>query len=390
MKEIDKLLQNRNSKINELKAVQEAAKDRAFSADEKTKIEAIKNDIADVDQKIEIQNTLDLENSNSVKKEFSKDEKNLNKELNIFKAISDYVAGKQQTGAEKEAIEEGIKELKNSGAGNYDDAIVIPTFILSQNATTTSSDLTHTKQANDLSVHNSELVINRLGVRVYEGLNGKFDVPSMSELTATYADEDSTQDDITISDSKATLNPRFLPATHSFTREYLNQTSPSVQAQQLAQFQFALDRAEELALFTELSGLTAMSGYSGSLTGMTWTDLIKMQSEVNFGNAYVTNRKLMAYLKTKSTDTGSGRFVWQNDMIDGYNAFASNQVYDNQIYFGDWKEAAIGRWGGLIILRDPFSNKRKGLIDIQIARISDVEVVNSAAFAVIKNAAHTA
>jgi HK97 family phage major capsid protein len=104
--------------------------------------------------------------------------------------------------------------------------------------------------------------------------------------------------------------------------------------------------------------------------------------------AFVTTRTLAALAMATPTVTGSGVFLIQNSQALGYPVYGTSiiQAADaKHWYFGDWSKAAIGFWGGLEIIVDPYSNAQKGQLRMTVNRIADDAVVNSSAFAIATN-----
>jgi hypothetical protein len=89
---------------------------------------------------------------------------------------------------------------------------------------------------------------------------------------------------------------------------------------------------------------------------LTWAEAIGLQSDVMsansfFGNlAYAIHPTLAGDAKSRSRDSGSGRYVMEGGEIDGYPTFISAQVKDlgaagaNNAIFGQWSDCLIGYW----------------------------------------------
>jgi hypothetical protein len=117
-----------------------------------------------------------------------------------------------------------------------------------------------------------------------------------------------------------------------FSKQYLNQTSPQLQAALLNQFIFAIDKGIETEVFNQLSGLTESSA---SLSAVTWSNLVALQSYIPYANAYVMDRSTFATAKSTDKSTSSGRFVAENGEIDGIAAYGSSSlVTTGHIYHG--------------------------------------------------------
>jgi HK97 family phage major capsid protein len=376
---INELLNKRNAKIAEIKALAEGE----LNEEARNKIEDIKAEVEAINKDITTARFLaefEEKEARKVIKE-DKEENKINERYDLFKAIREHRSGRL-TGVEKEMHEEGIEEIKRAG-GVYDgEGLIVPHLILAKRAdvlASNTSNFTHSTLSNDLKVANTKLVLPNLGVSVYEGLNGEFEVPNMAELSASFVAEDAASTVVTVTDGKATLTPRFIAANQVFSKQYLNQTSPQLQAALLNQFIFAIDKGIETEVFNQLSGLTESSA---SLSAVTWSNLVALQSYIPYANAYVMDRSTFATAKSTDKSTSSGRFVAENGEIDGIAAYGSSLVTTGHIYHGDFSNIGIGYWSsGLSILTDPFTNKSKGKIDIQVSRMADAKVLNSNAFA---------
>ena len=97
--------------------------------------------------------------------------------------------------------------------------------------------------------------------------------------------------------------------------------------------------------------------------------------------AYVTTPTIKAYLKQKAllgTDNGP---VWGLDNnVNGYPAYGVPAANATAIYFGDFSRMAVGQWDTLEIIVDPYSNAKKGLIDLTVIGLFDTGVTNKRAF----------
>ena len=92
---------------------------------------------------------------------------------------------------------------------------------------------------------------------------------------------------------------------------------------------------------------------------------------------------------------GSGRFAWENDAINGYNAFSTDSLAASNggssgtafdVLFGLWKAAYIGQWGGMELIVDPYTYALEGEYRITANGLFDTSVSNPLHFAAIRNA----
>lgn len=88
-----------------------------------------------------------------------------------------------------------------------------------------------------------------------------------------------------------------------------------------------------------------------------------------------------ALLKGISKDTGSGRFICEDNQIDGYNVNVCGALASGEIYFGNFANVIVGNWlSGLEIVIDPYSLSRSGGYRIVATMIADVAVTNPNGF----------
>jgi hypothetical protein len=137
-----------------------------------------------------------------------------------------------------------------------------------------------------------------------------------------------------------------------------------------------------------------------------FSDMVALETAVAADNAdlgalaYLTNAKVRGYLKTKALDSGSGRFVWENNEINGYRGFVTNSVPSDLTYgsgtseisdlsaiiFGNWADLIIGQFGGMNIITDPFTSKKNAMIELQADSFWDIGIKHDESFAVISDA----
>ena len=112
-----------------------------------------------------------------------------------------------------------------------------------------------------------------------------------------------------------------------------------------------------------------------TINQITWAEAIGLQSDVMTANAYFGNLAyaihptLAGDAKSRSRDTGSGRYVMENNEIDGFRAFISAQVADlgaagaNNAIFGDWSSLIVAYWSGIdVSVHKEFDDGRTRLL----------------------------
>jgi hypothetical protein len=80
--------------------------------------------------------------------------------------------------------------------------------------------------------------------------------------------------------------------------------------------------------------------------------------------------KWKAIQRFTNTDTP----LWRDDdTVNGYAAYATNQVPSNLVIFADWADVYVGSWaGGFSLIVDPYSEATKGIVGTTIEQFADV------------------
>ena len=83
-------------------------------------------------------------------------------------------------------------------------------------------------------------------------------------------------------------------------------------------------------------------------------------------------------------------------MVNGYGIEMTNLVPANltkgtatekcsALIFGNWSDLYVGHWGGIDLIVDPYTGKRKGEIEICMNCYNDVLVAEPKSFAAIQD-----
>ena len=80
------------------------------------------------------------------------------------------------------------------------------------------------------------------------------------------------------------------------------------------------------------------------------------------------------------------RYLWQDDQINGYAAWSTNQITDNKVIFGNFADLLIGSWQGVDLVVDPYTRAGTGEIVITITQPLDVAVRHPQSFTVSTDA----
>ena len=136
---------------------------------------------------------------------------------------------------------------------------------------------------------------------------------------------------------------------------------------------------------------------------ITWDKVVELESLVASLNGlkgslgYLTNAKVIGALKTTTCGSNTSRFILDAlvaNTVNGYKIAMTNLVPSNltkgtaaskcsAMIFGNWNDLYIGSWGGLDLIVDPYTGKRKGEIEICVNAYNDALVAEPKSFAAI-------
>ena len=266
-------------------------------------------------------------------------------------------------------------------------------------------------------------IVIRLGATELEGLFGDLKLPrATGSGTATFATQNPGSDttDTNLLLDQASLTPKTLQSTTSYSRQLLALAQSSTGIDQLVRGDLAQDHAVGID-----AAALAGSGTGGNPTGITntsgvglvtagtngaqptWGNITALELAVANANAdtsiegmaYCTSPTIRSTLRNK--DRGGATTGWfvmsDGQVINGYPVGVSNNIPQtltkgtsvgvcHAVIFGQWRELLLGLWGGLEIVSDPYRLKKQGMVELTSYELVDVTVRHAASFAVILDA----
>lgn len=246
----------------------------------------------------------------------------------------------------------------------------------------------------------------QLGATQLTGLNGnvKFPRETVRPDVAPVAETGSSTATPTDPFGALELTPRRLTAHTDVSLQLLNQSS-AVFDQWIST---RLGQESDIKLdFYALNGDGSTAGHPDGLlsyagvgevfadggdgtTGAvpSWSDFVAMETTVANANglkgrlAYLTTPGLYGVGKTTTVDAGSGRFVIEGTMLNGYNVDRTTNMPSNlnlntnsnqhATIFGNWADLMVGFWGGVFITVDDVTQITDGEVRFVLNRFYDV------------------
>ena len=348
----------------------------------------------------------------------SKELTSIAKKFSFAKFIRELGEGRGLTGVEAEVAKMGEEEAARNNVKLIGAAI--PNAILNARA---FSGQTAGTAANGGSLIASELqyqeelrkrlVLADAGATYVGGLVGNITLIDGAGVTVSWEGENDEVADTKKAFSTREAKPKRCAINVPISKQLTIQSSFDVDTLILNDIYAAHAEALETAAINgsgsgEPTGLLNTDGVKLVILGENglapdFASVVALETEIALKNAdqrnmaYVTNPKVRGFLKTKLKADGVAGYIWDNNEINGYPAFASNIVPSNltkgtseskcsAVLFGDWSKLWIMTWGGLDIVVDPYTLKKQGAYEVTLNAYHDIFVRRKEAFALIKDA----
>jgi HK97 family phage major capsid protein len=213
------------------------------------------------------------------------------------------------------------------------------------------------------------MVTTRLGARVMSNLQGNVAIPKLATGTSTYwVAEDGAPTEGQPVFSSINLTPKNLASFVQISRNLLVQSDPIVEAVVQADITAAIAVAIDAAALagtgssnqpTGILATTGIGSVSFSSAGApTFAEIVAIESAISADNAmganmaFVTTPALAGTLKTTTKDSGSGRFVSEDNAIMGYSVNPTSSMTANTILLGDFSQLMIAQFGAIEVITD--------------------------------------
>lgn len=251
----------------------------------------------------------------------------------------------------------------------------------------------------------NKLAVVKMGARTLSGLNGNVAIPLQSGgATASWLAENATIAESAQAVGQLGLTPHRLGASTSYTYQLLAQSSVDVENFVREDLMRVLAIAKDLAAIagTGVSGqplgILNTTNLSTSVTfanaqTMLYTDALIFENNVALNNAdlgklgYLTtptvrkNAKAVAEISAANSTP-----VWKNDQVNGFQAFATNQVPTaTSVIFGNWDDLILADWAGSQVIVDPYSLSLQGQVRVVMQQLCDNGLRHSKSFSVSTN-----
>lgn len=214
----------------------------------------------------------------------------------------------------------------------------------------------------ELAIRNNT-VLDKLGCRWFENIDGHIDLPKYHGSNVNWADsENAAAQDGASAFTKVTLAPKRLTAYVDVSRELINTSPEALEGILTADLARAIAEKIDLTVFGAGSGSTSQpagifaDAEEGTLASMTFDDVLQLENKVEEKNGtdfvFVTSPNVKYQLR--GITTNAMQFAFENGEIDGRQTIVSNSVVKGGLACFDPRDLAVATFNksGLVIVVD--------------------------------------
>jgi len=324
-------------------------------------------------------------------------------------------------GLELEMHQEAEKEARAFGKDISGEAVAVPSMVLDRmfqkrDITTSTGNGSYTivDGVNGYveALRERSLAL-QLGAEYLTGLTGNFDVPRENALyTPGWKAETATVDESSPTMARAAYSPKRLGGFMDVSKQLIIQSAVGIEARLRNQILLGNAEAIDQAAWNGSGASNDPTGIlndadvpvlgiatdGGAITKVLIETLVQRLEEakgMSDNTRWVVSPILKRILKNITMDSGSGKFIWSDNAIDGIAALATTHIPKNltkgagtaltAAVLGDLRNTMFGQWGGLEILPDPYTQAVSGMIRLVVNQYVDFHVIQPGRFQVIKD-----
>lgn len=331
-----------------------------------------------------------------IENELNKPIKNMEKtEFRLLKAIRDIANNREMDEATKSVCERGVEEMRKAGV-SYAGQIQLPVEEVRADVSIANDNaIVGTDIVGIIAPLRAKNVLIGAGARFLSGLVGDVQLPVMSAGNVSWEGETAEAKDAGYTFAAVKLSPKRLTAYVDVSKQFLNQDSVSAEMLIREDLVNAINAKLEQTILGAAQGTTTQPAgifYNGgtALTDLTtYKSIAKLESQVDAANTfgekkYIIGLGAKATLRTTGKGTTGDSMIMANGEIDGTPALATSNVGDLNVAYGDWSMLAIGQWGGIDLVTDPYTVAKEGKVRLVVNAYFDAKVLVPTAIAVAK------
>lgn len=352
--------------------------------DEMTKDETV-TDNDETEEEEEEETEKELRNNET------KNYKKMTKEFRLIKAINDIANNRSVDDTAQAVVKAGAEEMRKAGV-SYGGQIQLPTSELRGAITVTAEgeDVVATEIYDILEPLRAKNVLVAAGAKFITGLVGDVQIPSMTAGNVYWEGETTSAKDGAQTFSAVKLSPRRLTCYIDLSKQFLVQTSNSAEAIIRQDIINAINSKLEATILGSAAGTTTQPAgmFNGKLktTIASFKDVCDLEAKIEDANVigeckYVMSNKAKAALRNMAKSAKSTELVMEGGAIDGTEVLNTSNVEEQNVVYGDFSNLAIGQWGSIDLLVDPYTKAGDGQVRLVVNAYFDAKVLRDGAFA---------
>lgn len=384
----------------------ETVKDNETVEEEETKEEVIDDDTEEaVEEEKEPDETEEVidemtkdetvtdndETEKEIRNNETKNHTKMTKEFRLIKAINDIANNRSVDDTAQAVVKAGAEEMRKAGV-SYGGQIQLPTSELRQAITVTAEgeDVVATEIYDILEPLRAKNVLVAAGAKFITGLVGDVQVPSMSASNVTWEGETASAKDGGQTFTAVKLSPKRLTAYVDISKQFLVQDSKSAEALIRQDIINAINSKLEATILGSAAGTTTQpAGIFNGVSKTTITsfkDVCDLEAKIEDANVigeckYVMSNKAKAALRNMAKSAKSTELVMEAGAIDGTEVLNTSNVEEQNVVYGDFSNLAIGQWGSIDLLVDPYTKASDAQVRLVVNAFFDAKVLRNGAFA---------
>lgn len=320
-----------------------------------------------------------ISNRNKMKKQFS-----------LLKAINDIANNRSLDAVSQAVVNAGADEMRSAGQ-SFSGQIQLP--VESRAAVTVTNehdDVIEVQFADLLTPLRAKNVLVAAGAKYMSGLIGDVQVPIMGAGNVTWEGEVASAQEAGYTFTSKKLQPKRLTAYVDISKQFLVQDSIGAEQAIRADIVAAINSKLESTILGSAQGSTTTP--AGIFYGQTpkkittFKDICDLEASIEDANVigeckYVMSNKAKAALRNMPKSSKSTQLVMENGEVDGTPVLNTSNVEAQNIAYGDWNNLAIGQWGSIDLVVDPYTLAKDGQVRIVINAFFDAVTLRPEAFA---------
>ncbi|CAG9894065.1 hypothetical protein BOVA604_2002 [Bacteroides ovatus] len=346
-------------------------------------LEELKAKLAEYEREVEEPSTQTEENEerNKTNKTHS-----TMKEFRLLSAINKIANNRNLSEDEQAYVNAGANEMRKAGL-SFAGQIQIPVESRATIAATVDNvgkENVATDVTSILEPLRAKNVLVAAGAKYMSNLIGDVQVPVMGAGNVTWENETATAKDGAGTFSAVKLQPKRLTAFIDISKQFLVQDSNDAEAIIRQDLINAINsKLEATILGTGTGSTTEPAGLFATAPSATTTDykkLAALEATIEDANVindckYIMSNSAKATFRTTQKGTGTASFILEGNEIDGQQVLNTSNVEKNMFAYGDWSNLAIGQWGAIDLVVDPYTKAADGQIRLVINAYFDAKVL---------------